>query len=68
MPPRLVLLADHEARDVLQEQQRDAALVAELDEVRALQRRFGEQDAVVRDDADGGNRQMRAKPQTSVVP
>ena len=32
--------------------QRNAALRAELDEVRALQRRFGEQDAVVGDDAD----------------
>jgi hypothetical protein len=34
----LVLAADHEAGDVLQEQQRDAALAAQLDEVRALER------------------------------
>src|SRR5690606_17837451 len=43
----LVLLADHEAGDVLQEHQRDVALVAQLNEVRALERRFREQDAVV---------------------
>ena len=49
----LVFLPDHEAGDVLQEQQRNAALAAQLDEVRALQRRFREQDAVVGDDADG---------------
>ena len=48
----LVLAADHEAGDVLQEHQRDAALVAQLDEVRALERRLAEQDAVVGDDAD----------------
>src|SRR5690606_29032624 len=48
----LVLLADHEAGDVLQEHQRDAALVAQLDEMRALERAFGEQDAVVGDDPD----------------
>ena len=44
--------SDHEAGDVLQEQQRDAALVAQLDEVRALLRRLAEQHAVVGDDAD----------------
>src|SRR5690606_2040943 len=33
----LVLAADHEAGDVLQEHQRHIALVAELDEVRALE-------------------------------
>ena len=33
----LVLAPDHEAGDVLQEDQRDAALVAQLDEVRALE-------------------------------
>ena len=49
---RLVLLPDHEAGDVLQEQQRHAALAGELDEVRALQRRLREQDAVVREDRD----------------
>ena len=49
----LVFLADHEAGDVLQEHQGDAALGAELDEMRALQRRLREQDAVVGDDADG---------------
>src|SRR6267142_333425 len=48
----LVLLAHHEPGDVLQEDQRDAAQVAELDEVRVLERRLGEQHAVVADDAD----------------
>ena len=48
----LVLLADHEAGDVLQEQQRDAALARELDEMRALERALAEQDAVVGEDAD----------------
>src|SRR5262249_52323293 len=49
-PPGLVLGADHEARDVLQEDQRDAPLAAELYEVRALLRRLGEEHAVVRED------------------
>src|SRR5204862_6322983 len=48
----LVLLADHEAGDILQEQQRDLPLAAELDEVRAFERAFGKQNAVVGDDAD----------------
>mgnify|MGYP003693573395 CR=1 FL=1 len=41
-----------EAGDVLQEHERDAAQVAQLDEVRGLERRLGEQHAVVGDDAD----------------
>ena len=52
MPAALVLAADHEAGDVLQEDQRDAAQVAQLDEMRRLERRLGEQHAVVGDDAD----------------
>ena len=52
MPARSYLLPDDEAGDVLQEQQRHAAQVAQLDEVRRLERRLGEQDAVVGDDAD----------------
>jgi hypothetical protein len=36
MPPASYFAADHEAGDVLQEQQRDLALAAELDEVGAL--------------------------------
>src|SRR4029450_11442707 len=51
-PARLVLLADHEARDVLQEDERDATLARELDEVRALRGRFAEEDAVVGEDPD----------------
>ena len=46
-----VFLADHEASDVLQEQQRDVALTAQFNEVGAFLGRFAEQDAVVGDDA-----------------
>jgi hypothetical protein len=49
---RLVFLAHHVAGDVLQEQQRDAALAGELDEMRRLERGFGEQHAVVGEDRD----------------
>src|SRR5258706_7818647 len=48
----LVLLAHHEAGDVLQEEERNAALRRELDEVGALQRRLREVDAVVGEDRD----------------
>ena len=48
----LGVTADHIAGGVLKEQQRDRPLVAQLDEVRGFQRVFGEDDAVVRDDAD----------------
>ena len=48
----LVLLADHEPGDVLQKDQRHAAHVAQLDEVRGLQRRLRKEHTVVRDDAD----------------
>ncbi len=47
-----VFLADHEAGDVLQEQQRDVSLAAQFDEMRSLQRAFAEQYAVVGDDPD----------------
>ena len=43
----LVLPANHEPGDVLQEDERHAAPRAELDEVRALERRFREEHAVV---------------------
>src|SRR5262249_41199333 len=49
---RLVFTPHHESHDVLQKQQRDAALTAELDEVGRLQGRFRKQDAVVGKDAD----------------
>ena len=52
MPFSLVLASDHIAGDVLQEHERRPVLVAELDEVRALERRIVEQDAVVGEDAD----------------
>src|SRR3546814_10609699 len=55
----LVAAADHEAGDVLQEHERNAALRAELDEVRPFQRGFREQDAVVGEDADGIAPEMR---------
>ncbi len=48
----LVALTDHEARDVLQEEQRHAALRAELDEMRALERAVGKEHAVVGENAD----------------
>ena len=48
----LVFATNHEARGVLQEYQWDAALVTQLDEVRALLRRFREENAVVGDNAD----------------
>src|SRR5690606_10856630 len=54
-----VFLSHHEADDVLQEYQRDAAPVAQLDEVRAFLRGFREQDAIVRDDADRVSVQVR---------
>ena len=43
---KALLGADHEAGDVLQEKERDFALAAELDEVRALLLRFGKTDPV----------------------
>ncbi len=46
-----VFASDHEPGDVLKENQRDIALIAQFYEVRALQRRLGEEDAVVGDDA-----------------
>ena len=48
----LVLAADHEAGDVLEEHERDLPLGGELDEVGALERRRAEQDPVVGDDPD----------------
>ena len=48
----LGLGADHEARDVLEEDEGNAALGAELDEVGALLGGRREEDAVVGDDAD----------------
>src|SRR5690606_25652103 len=42
-----VLAADHEAGDVLQEDERDPTLAAQFNEVSAFLRRFGKQDAVV---------------------
>src|SRR6185436_2163029 len=47
----LVFLADHEAGDVLQEYQRNPALRAQFDEVRAFQCRLRIQNAVVADNA-----------------
>ena len=51
--PVLVLLAHDEARDVLQEDERDLLHRAELDEVRALARALREEDAVVGEDSPG---------------
>ena len=54
----LVFATDHEAGYVLQKHEGDFALTAQLDKVRALQCRFGEQDAVVGDNADWHAMQM----------
>src|SRR5205807_7082373 len=48
----LLLLPDHEAGDVLQEDERDAPLARELDEVRALLRGLREEHAVRGKDSD----------------
>src|SRR5262249_40617698 len=58
-PAGLVLLADHEARDVLQEDERDFPLAGELDEVRPLLSRLGEENTVVREDPDRESLDMR---------
>jgi hypothetical protein len=50
---RLVLAADHEAGDVLQEQQRDRALSHSSTKWAPLRRGLAEQHAVVGDDPDG---------------
>jgi hypothetical protein len=47
-----VVPADHEAGDVLEEDQWDAALVAQLNEVGALLGGLAEQHAIVGDDSD----------------
>src|SRR3546814_12662311 len=49
-PLRLIFAADHEAGDVLEEEQGRPALAGELDEMRALQGTLAEQYAVVRQD------------------
>ena len=52
-PALLVVLADHEAGRVVQEDERHVLLVGELDELRRLLRLLGEQDpARVGEDAD----------------
>ena len=47
-----VLAAHDEAGDVLQEEQRNPPQIAELDEVRALERGLREEHAVIGEDAD----------------
>src|SRR6185369_11841276 len=49
----LILPADHEPGDVLQEQERRPALAGELDEVRSFDRAFAEQHTIVGEDCDG---------------
>ena len=50
---RLVFLTHHKAGDVLQEDERDIALRAQLDKVRTLHGAFGKQHAIVGNDAAG---------------
>src|SRR5207253_10371770 len=57
--PRFVFLPDHETRNILQEQQGCAPLAAQLDEMRALERRFGIEDSVIGDDADLDSQNLR---------
>src|SRR3974390_3456199 len=49
--PRLLVLSNHEAGNVLQEEKRNVALIAQLNEMRTLERRLGEQHALVRHNA-----------------
>src|SRR3546814_20418577 len=49
-PLRLIFAADHEAGDILEEQQGNAPLAGEFDEMRALLRAFAEQHAVIGQD------------------
>ena len=51
-PFRLVFPADHEAADILKEQQGDAALAGEFDKMRPLLRAFRKQHAVIGQDRD----------------
>ena len=74
MPPASYFAPDHEAGDVLQEEQRDPALAAELDEMRALLRALREEHAVVGDDPDRdavdmgeAADQRRAEPRLELV-
>src|SRR5206468_11660156 len=50
--PLLLFFPLHEAGDVLQKQQRNLALAAQLNEVRRLESGLGKQHAIVSDDAD----------------
>ncbi len=56
---RLIFSADHEAADILQEQQRDPSLTGKLDEMRAFDRAFRKQYAVIGEDRDGHAPDMR---------
>src|SRR6266699_570433 len=56
---RLIFTADHEAGDVLQEQQRDFSLAGELDEMRGFQRAFRIEDALIGQNADRNSMQVR---------
>ena len=47
----LVFPADYVTVDVLEEQERDALAIAELDELRSLERAIGEEHAVVAQDS-----------------
>src|SRR3546814_11216564 len=55
----LICSADHEAADVLEEEQGDAPLLRQFDEMRVLDRALAEQHAVVREDRDGNAPDMR---------
>lgn len=52
-PAPLRALPNHKPADILQKHQGYAALATQLDKMRALERRFAEEDAVICEDADG---------------
>src|SRR5690554_6955809 len=58
----------HESGGVLQKEKRDAALIAEFDEMRALQAGFREEHAVIGDDPHGKSLYMREAADQRVAP
>src|SRR3546814_1363876 len=58
-PRGRIFAADHEAADILEEEQGDAPLLRQFDEMRALDRAFAEQHAIVREDRDRDAPDMR---------
>ena len=68
MPPRSYSLPTMKPVMFWRKMQRDLRAGAQLDEMRRLERRLLEQDAVVGEDSDGNPVQAREAAVTSVVP